>query len=526
MNTSAGNLHDASYESWLQRMTIRSFGETKGGDDPLFVADVPDLWDRYLRTFSPETRQYHTCKCCQRFVENYGALVTIDQHGRTKSALWDAGDLQPDQSRSAVVELIASIEIAPIKSVFYTDQSTLGNPVTGKWRHMALTVPKRNKSLIKNAHQVACAKREDRNTVARALDEFKQEHLDQAVTLLKNDALYRSEKVLGAAEWLCALQRTTRLMSMRREELLWRAVAMAPEGFCHPRSGMIGTLLEDLAAEMPLSRVAERFKAKMNPLQYMRPQAAPSAGAIAEAEKIVAKLASAGAFRRRVARPDEIQTFWKAPETPTQPEKPGVFSALLPKQPEPKRLALPLSKITMRKFREEVLPNAQSIEYLVPSRCSFAVLMTCDDPNAPPVLQWDSEEKRNPVSWYYYTGGQSASHWSLRADTWVRVLGLCEGPPQWSGPFPHQGEKVIFLLEGARESNDTSIALFPECLRSEYHSIRSVIEAHSNRSRKCPNNGAHALGPSVQKGKHNEDAMRVRVKTHDALAEYLIDRWD
>ena len=114
--------------------------------------------------------------------------------------------------------------------------------------------------------------------------------LAQALKLLKSEALYRSEKVLGQAQWLYDLHRA--LPSRRnRDHVLWRAVAAAPAGFCHPRSSMIGTLLEDLAAGMPFDDVSRRFAEKMHPLLYQRPQAAPSAGNIAQAEKIVAAFA-------------------------------------------------------------------------------------------------------------------------------------------------------------------------------------------------------------------------------------------
>lgn len=53
---------------------------------------------------------------------------------------------------------------------------------------------------------------------------------------------------------------------------------------------MIGTLLDDIASGMSFDSVSRRFAEKMHPLQYQRPQAAPSAGNIAQAEKIVEKL--------------------------------------------------------------------------------------------------------------------------------------------------------------------------------------------------------------------------------------------
>ncbi len=73
---------------------------------------------------------------------------------------------------------------------------------------------------------------------------------------------------------------------------------------------MIGTLLEDLTAGLPFAQIKAKFDAKMDALNYQRPAAAPAAGNIARAEKIIAKLKTEGSLDRRFARLDEIQKLW------------------------------------------------------------------------------------------------------------------------------------------------------------------------------------------------------------------------
>ena len=68
------------------------------------------------------------------------------------------------------------------------------------------------------------------------------------------------------------------------------AVAAAPEGFCHPRSAVTASLLEDIAAGMPFDSVRDRFNVKVGPLAYQRPQAPPSEGNIKAAEALVEKI--------------------------------------------------------------------------------------------------------------------------------------------------------------------------------------------------------------------------------------------
>ena len=112
------------------------------------------------------------------------------------------------------------------------------------------------------------------------------------------------------------------------ENLLWRAVAEAPAGYCHPKSAVTGSLLEDVAAGMAFKDIARRFNAKVAPLAYQRPQAAPSASNVQQAEKIVAQLGIAPSLERRFARLDEVQVLDWVPSAYKMPaEAAGVFGA-------------------------------------------------------------------------------------------------------------------------------------------------------------------------------------------------------
>lgn len=201
-----------------------------------------------------------------------------------------------------------------------------------------------------------------------------------------------------------------------RDTLTWRAVATAPAGYCHPRSSMIGTLLDDIAAGMPYDDIAGRFKAKMHPLQYQRPQAAPKAGNIAQAEKVVAQLDAAGALARgsRESRRfrrcgGQLRRAGRAAGAAD-----GVFSHLLPAAKQPAGVSIPPTTITWVKFRDTVLSQAERIECkIVHGHNTYAALVTAADPNAPPILQWDREEQRNPFSWYLYHNGSPGSAWNL-----------------------------------------------------------------------------------------------------------------
>ena len=133
---------------------------------------------------------------------------------------------------------------------------------------------------------------------------------------------YRGDQVLGRAEWfLDVLNRVNGNRDGRN--LLWKAAASAPVGFCHITSGVLGKLLEGIMDGLNLDRIQRRF-----------------------------------------ARLEEIETLWKAP-APADHEG-GVFAGVPTRTAKPKSDDLtPRVNMTWVKFRDTVLPRATKIEFQV-----------------------------------------------------------------------------------------------------------------------------------------------------------------
>jgi hypothetical protein len=523
-SSSGGTRDDAEYGAFLSRLQSRFLANTSDGKAPLFMTDA-DLWPLYLNSFdSPEQRQHHTCHACRHFIQRFGGLVTIDDEGRTTSAFWNTDDA-PDLYKPAVEILNATARRATVTGVFLSSDKVWGTPQTGIWSHLSLRPSVVHTKRVLTAGQAMAEKKEDFKNVSRALGEFTKEQLGVALTILESEALYRNEKVLGPAKWLKELKDAAdSVRGSARNNIIWRAVAAAPAGFCHPRSSMIGTLLDDIAAGLSFDNLSRRFKEKMNPLLYQRPQAAPAAGTIAAAEKIVEELKVAGSLARRYARLDEIQALWK-PSPKKTAETGGVFSHLQPKNtPEKTTVTLPTQKITWDKFARTVLPTAERIEFLAPYSGGYTALVTAVNPDAPPILQWDHENARNPVSWYVWAVGASARQFNLSPDTYVEVDAITLKPSMWNGGNEHQGTGVIFVLRGAKETRAPGVCLFPECLKSEFHGIRSVIEAYSQAGTIEGLQEPHAAGVLLDKGR--SWSATVRVYSAGNTATYLLDRWD
>lgn len=524
--SNVGNYSDSVYHDYIERINL-TFAKRVANGQKLFTTDVEDLFSVFLDALPQDNRQYHNCSCCRQFINRFGSLVFIDDNGLTQSAVWDMDDT-PEYYQQAVYAMLHKARKAKVIGVFMSSEKMWGTPVTGVWKHYAIKPPKDilYTGVVLTAGQKMAEKREDFKTVMYALNEFTQPMLEQALVLLKTDSLYRSEKVLGQAQWLYDLHvARTQAAPGLKSNVVWKAVASAPAGFCHPRSSMIGTLLEDIAAGMDFESVSRRFKEKMHPLSYQRPQAAPAAGAIAQAEKIVEQLGVSNSLKRRFARLEEIQTIW-TPKVTQEKKTSGVFGHLQAKNDTTlKPMTVPAGKITFARFVETVLPTADSMEFYVANRReSLGALVTADDADAPPILQWDQPEQRNPFSMYVYSGGSYPSHWNLGLGGYVKVNAISHRPSQWFGEYANQNQGVVFVLDGARETRKSGLALFPEDLKAEFHGIRSVIEAYSAKGEIAGMLEGTACGIFLDKGREWNHIVRVTTAGH--TIEYKLDRWN
>lgn len=512
------HLHDEDYSGLLSGVT-NSFILFSSAPH-LFCTDADGLYDLYLKNIPARFRQHHTCSACRRFIENYGGLVTIGKDGEHAPAMWNR-EFASEFYEPAFQAMHDRVKRAKVTSVFLTKEKTWGLPETGVWKHMAVRPPAHlvYSGLALTAGQAMAAAIENVKTVSTALGEFTPAMLDQALRLLEGERLAQSEKFIGPVRWLRRLH--DRPKGRLGQNLLWAAVAAAPEGYCHPRASVVGSLLEDIAAGMGFADIKKRFDAKMHPLLYQRPQAAPSEGNIKAAEDLVARLGIEASLSRRFARLDELETIWTPHSRPRVPHPPiaGVFDHL--RAESPAGLDLPQIRVTWEKFARVVLPDTEKIEVRLGDRASLLAFTTAQNPDAPLLFKWD-----NPVAWYLYHGGSAPSDWGVSARSWLRVTAIAPLPTMWGArPQPHLGEGVVLVIANCvdRRSNQGN-ALFPANLRGDLHGVRSTIEAYSKRAVIGGRESASACGLDIRKGS-NETAA-VRVLASGGWAEYAIDRWD
>jgi hypothetical protein len=204
-----------------------------------------------------------------------------------------------------------------------------------------------------------------------------------------------------------------------------------------------------------------------------------------------------------------------------------VFASVITKEDRasaPSGAMTPGITMTWEKFMRKVLPTAVKVEYYVEyNKQNFAAIVTAADETAPPIIQWDSEDRRNPFSWYMYSNGSNPSQWGLECG-FCEVTGITYQPNMWHGGFEHHGEGVIFILKDAKDQKNKSIALFPEILKSDLHIVRSTIEAFSKDTQLSGYDEASACGLLLQNGMTWN--ARFRVTSDVGTTIYTLDRWD
>lgn len=529
---------DDDYEVLLAavRARFKLVTAEKQGKTHLFSTDASSLFDAFLEGLAPAHRQASTCATCRKLVSTYGGVVVVAPDGKTVPALWDAASA-PERYAGAIRALVEAVSRAPITGVFLSTATTWGVPLTGAWTHLAVTPAESlvyKPSALKTASQIAAEKTQDYETLLRGLEEFPLELVRNALSLLRSGALTQPEKTIGVAQWLADLHEARKSARNLRakESLTWLAVAGAPAGFCHVRSTMIGTLLEDIKAGLPFPEIKARLAARLDPLHYQRPQAAPTAGNVAQAEKIIARLKAEGALERRFAKLADIKTLWLPASAKAEAKKKtkGVFAHLF-SEPKlaPGQIEAPAMTMTWDKFSKTVLPTAESIEYLVPdSNQSYVAMVTAKNADAPPIVQWDFADERNPVTWYAYHNGSAPALWNLKAGAHHPVTAVALSPSMWSAKrtFEHQNKAVAFLLRNAKDTQYSGGAgFFPTFLKSEFHEIRATMEAYARDAKIEGKDDAEACGIVLSKGGTWNLTFRV-ISRDGSRTSYKLDRWD
>lgn len=114
------------------------------------------------------------------------------------------------------------------------------------------------------------------------------------------------------------------------------------------------------------------------------------------------------------------------------------------------------------------------------------------------------------------------TEWGIDAGTKVKITGICLDPKAW---FKSDGETIaLFVIDGAKDTKykKAGNAIFPESLKTEFHSIRSTIEAYSKLASIHEYENSSACGIAYM----NKSAPKFfEVFSKGIMIPYKIDRW-
>lgn len=496
------------------------------------VVTGDELYKLYLDSFPTQAlRQDHTCSCCKHFFRDYANLVVIAPNGTTSSLLFNDSEDHPAEYLDFVAHARALLDNSKVERVHYAASScpVIGQLHKGTYNHFSFSLPGvlqfPNKYI--SSYQNSAETAEDVRLLSISLHQWNDE------VIAKAKAMFEHDENLSRTSWKDVLETFSQIKAgiaeigrdhaMRHNYIVAQVVGNR-KGLARIGQTVLGEFLNGLAeGGRTDAQVKSRFLTMIDPKDYMRPKASPTQQTVAAAEKIVADLGIKDALRRRSLRRDELDghTSWDKPEEAAKRDDGGVFGHIQTKDQtnKPKLPEVNGGRISLAALVDKIHDmdaEVSKIEILIGSGTSkcFGSFVTEAVAGSRPILNWDHEDRRNPVSAYTYVDAVYPSHWGL-SPGWNEVFAITDRPPQWEvdevDTFdPH------FVMVGGCDRVSSSLPLFPSTLRSELHQVRSVIEAYAKAGR------LEDTDQGFPVWSYKGGTEQIRLTTKNALVTYQV----
>lgn len=508
---------DKDYEKLVKNVEERFYNISENNN--LFKVKTKNkLYDLFLAYLPEEIRQQYNCHTCAHFVNNYGRVVIIDNDNKVVSALWNV-DETPEVFKDSVSAMVREINRGIIENEFITNNIVLGDKERGGFIHFH-AIYKENSNIHTSTKRIVSRLSENLENykmLNNAINEYDLSIVSQARILLESSSLYRAYLCVGTAKaFEKLLQDLDNTMNeLEKDRIIWKYISVNPNGNCHIKSSMIGTLLDDIKDGYDFDSIARRFADKMDPLHYMRPKAEPKADNVKRAEELIKELNLANSLKRRFAYKEDLNYVWKSKQTNevAKEDDGSVFGYLLKDKDKKAAISadlnIPEQKITVSKFMKDVLPMADKvlvdIDKYSNNRITF---VTAEDPESNPIIKWDKPDNRYPISSFCYTSSTHVSDWGIESG-YNEAYGITL-----------LDNRHIFIIENMHNNlykEGTGCGLFPEILIPELREVRSTIEAYSDTNDLHGDKERSACGVSLLNA-------HVIVETNGVNLKYYIDR--
>jgi hypothetical protein len=519
-------------------------------DSPIFRVDYDhtsgSLSDVYEQSYPANLRQEFRCGTCRKFMRRFGDLALVDEHtGALLPLFWNLGNhVEPFVGPvAAVAKLFASRKASKEFKVIPSKRHA-GIKECGGWAHMSFNFPETQVRPDDLAGLSGASTTELVAMLTQVLKDYDLDVVRRASQLLLEDKLLYADSHKASIRWLLDLkehqnQKLEAADEVAKHNLLYHLAASSFLGCLKQlRSGAAGTLLSDVKENKSFQDIQGSWNQIAGPVNYMRPTAAPTAGNIAVAEQLFSSLGlTKEALRREYLTPGDIPEgvymFRDHQYPPLTTSKEGIFGHLIPKnalRKQPRQhggdwiVDDPPTSMSFSTFAKKVLPTATKVEYKLPAETHLYFLITGRQ-GTKPLMQWHDDINR--VSWYTHMKEVSVYHYGL-SPMWTPVPYIIPFPHLWdaipaSTTFPlsedtaafkyyhgKNGFRYLIGLDGVYERGDNELCLFPTLMKSEFHGVRSTIEAYSKAGRIERSEGTAMVGGvEINKSKDIKHLFKV-----------------
>lgn len=438
--------------------------------------------------------------------------------------MWQQSEIVPEYYQEAVGNVMKLFGEKLVGDEFIP-RRTLGRSTCGGWNHMSVTLNDEHKPQG-NASMDSQDTETSYQMLARTISDNSPEVINRAHHLIHDHQLPHAHNheapIAYLKDVITKLRHGDVVNSISRKNLITReARAAFPGCLSSLRGGMIGYLMECIDEGQDFETLRTNWARKVDPLSYMRPQAAPSIGNIESAEKTLARMGYTQRDLERVHLTlDQVPRsgiLWEPTGSPKNQSQNGntasslstateglsksIFGNLM-SQAKLKATttiyeAAPVTNISFRKFALSVLPKAASISLEIPHSNIRPYFFTTGKPGSKPIMSFHSDGDHT-ASWYTWGIPRPASYASLKPG-WTTVNSIISFPHMWhhlsnashaldqskadAFKFKRHNIRFLFVLEGAKERLDIDLALFPTLMRGEFHAVRKTIEEYSKKGK-------------------------------------------
>lgn len=368
--------------------------------------DGDKLWELYLSAYPEEYNQVfrerptYDCNHCKSFIRRIGSAVAI-KNGKIHT-VWDV--TVPGYFQEVADKLAEMVRSAPIGGYFLTTENVAGNlsnfdtvDPSIKWDHFYAKIPSK---LVFNSSAFGIKKSELEGNFAvfsAGMKDLKLEAAETVLELINQGSLYRGEEHKEKIkDFIKSKKKYDALDDEQKTLFIWSEAHKL--GFkSRFKNEVIGTLVADLSEGKDLEKAVQAFETKVAPTNYRRTTALITPSMIKQAQDKIETLGYGAALYRRFAKEQDISinnVMFKAKTKIAL----NVFDEISAEaKSKPKELKK-VESISLDKFVNDVMPNAENIEVLFENRfkSNLVTLVAPEHDTSNNMFKWD-----NNFSWAY-----------------------------------------------------------------------------------------------------------------------------